>query len=272
MILFPVLILALLILVGVPVWMLASGFVRLSDGRAGAVRVLVGGLWLAVLGAGATHVCSPHRETVVGRGTLGDGREWCYVQHCMRPGRFRPMNYGGMFCTRIASNRWAAVTVAQFVQPVGALDAATSKSGRSVVLYRPVAAPDAETVRSALYASVVLPPADLDPDESGVVRRETDDRTVEESWLVFPASDTPEDILVRIRDQRSAMMGRRSLQSARIDSPLRLERPRTPSAAEETHAENAETAEPKPHAESAEQGEGSGEAEPSPFVAPPPAP
>ena len=254
MILFPVLILALLILVGVPVWMLASGFVRLSDGRAGAVRVLVGGLWLAVLGAGATHVCSPHREAVVGRGTLGDGREWCYVQHCMRPGRFRPMNYGGMFCTRIASNRWAAVTVAQFVQPVGALDAATSKSGRSVVLYRPVAAPDAETVKSALYASVVLPPADLDPDESGVVRRETDERIVEESWLVFPASDTPEDILERIRDQRSAMS--RSLQSARIVSPQRLERflerPRTPGPAEEKHAESAETAEPDSRAESAE--------------------
>ena len=46
----------------------------------------------------------------------------------------------------------------------------------------------------------------------------------------------------------------------------------TPSPAEEKHAESAETAEPEPHAESAEQGEGSEEAEPSPSVAPPPAP
>ena len=58
----------------------------------------------------------------------------------------------------------------------------------------------------------------------------------------------------------------------------------TPSPAEETHAESAENAEPKPHAESAEGAEGlegrapsrpeegSGEAEPSPSVAPPPAP
>ena len=40
-------------------------------------------------------------------------------------------------------------------------------------------------------------------------------------------------------------------------------------AASEPHAESAE---PEPHAESAEQGEGSEEAEPSPSVAPPPAP
>ena len=58
----------------------------------------------------------------------------------------------------------------------------------------------------------------------------------------------------------------------------------TPSPAEETHAESAENAEPKPHAESAAGAEGleglapsrpeggSGEAEPSLSVAPPPAP
>jgi hypothetical protein len=60
--------------------------------------------------------------------------------------------------------------------------------------------------------------------------------------------------------------------------------PATPSPAEKTHAESAETAEPEPHAEPAEGAEGlegrapsrpeegSGEAEPSPSVAPPPAP
>ena len=87
--------------------------------------------------------------------------------------------------------------------------------------------------------SVTVPPADLDPDASGVVRRDTDERIVEESWLVFPASDTPEDILVRIRNQRSALKS--SLQSTCFESPFRLEQLRP---AEETHAETAEAATP----------------------------
>jgi hypothetical protein len=58
--------------------------------------------------------------------------------------------------------------------------------------------------------------------------------------------------------------------AAREEDPMATSA--TPSPAEEKHAESAETAEPEPHAESAEQGEGSEEAEPSPSVAPPPAP
>ncbi len=74
---------ALLLFVVAPLWLLASGFVRLANHNGGAFRAGVGGVWTLAVVAAALFVADglgPRHERILDRGFTPDGREYCLLR------------------------------------------------------------------------------------------------------------------------------------------------------------------------------------------------
>jgi len=73
----------LVAVLGTPIWLLATGIMRIADKRGGVVRTAIGAVWLVAVMAVGIWVAdgfSARHEKILDKGVTPDGREYCLLQ------------------------------------------------------------------------------------------------------------------------------------------------------------------------------------------------